>query len=306
MNLGTAALENRVNVVLDRDNGIPYADVLARYDISPNQFARTVIRNLDDLVQSTRGRRKQQLKRIISDDKRRIELFNMGEDFIKKQYDRVIAEEQSNFYEGTLKHPENINNMVYCAFVSDNPKLKSKNRKKVIKEIQNLPDNLAKHLHNLKLYGLMTNQSGINDSPLTVLELFDTVYQRKSQDDSIFDLTQKEHMHKWESAGRASNLYWKNTDNIEEAIYHTLTENHPSLASKNRKEIIETIKNLPSTLGDYFHGLGLCGLMMNAFEGEERDSPSAVFEVFDRVYQRKTGNQSLDLKFDGNNRLIRK
>ena len=80
----------------------------------------------------------------------------------------------------------------------------------------------------------------------------------------------------------------------------------------DRIEIIAGIKNLPTNLKDYFHEIGLGGLMKNAFEKGKQDSPLAVLEVFDRVCQRITGDESLldksqryHLSFDGKNRLIR-
>jgi len=53
--------------------------------------------------------------------------------------------------------------------------------------------------------------------------------------------------------------------------------------------------------------------MMNAFEKGKIDSPLAVLEVFDQVYQEKTGNPNLFDKTQGDyievetrNRLVRR
>ena len=72
---------------------------------------------------------------------------------------------------------------------------------------------------------------------------------------------------------------------------------------------------MPSNLKGYFQSLGLNGLMQRAFEKGKQSSPAAVLEVFDRVYQRETGDASLFdksqddyLEFSGKDkpRLIRK
>jgi len=139
------------------------------------------------------------------------------------------------------------------------------------------------------------------------------VYQRKTGDVSLFELSQEEHVHKWGDNLHAPKSYWQNQANVEEAVYHTLTENCPELASQNRKKVIEGIKGLPSNLQDYLHSIGLSGLMMNAFEKGKEDSPLAVLEVFDGMYQRKTGDVSLFDKTQGDyievetrNKIVRK
>ena len=134
--------------------------------------------------------------------------------------------------------------------------------------------------------------NGKKHSPLAVLEVFDRVYQRNTGDKSLFDLTQQEHIHKWRDIS-APHSYWKNPANIEEAVYHTLTENHPQLASTNRCEVVEGIMSLPRNLAEYFKSIGFSGLMTEAFEKGKIGSPLAVLEVFDRVYQSNTGDVSL-------------
>ena len=91
-----------------------------------------------------------------------------------------------------------------------------------------------------------------------------------------------------------------------------MTENNQNLSSENREEVIETIKNLPVNLQKYFSNIGLGGLMEMAFGKGKKGSPLAVLEVFDQVYQKKTGDASLfdkrqkyHLEFDKINRLTR-
>jgi hypothetical protein len=133
---------------------------------------------------------------------------------------------------------------------------------------------------------------GKKESPLAVLEVFDRVYMRTG-DASLFDLSQDEHIHEWGDNFIAPQSYWQDPQKVEVAIYHTLTENMPELASPERKEVIAGIKNMPKALWDYFRSLGLAGLMVSAFGKGEACSPLAVLKVFDRVYQREKGNPSL-------------
>ena len=110
----------------------------------------------------------------------------------------------------------------------------------------------------------------------------------------------------------APNSYWKNRQNVEEAVYHILTENRPELTSRSRKKVIEAIRGLPVQMSLYFSGIGLRSIMSNAFENAKKNTTKAIFEVFDRVYQRRTGDmslfdesQDLFLEFDSKNRLVR-
>jgi len=71
------------------------------------------------------------------------------------------------------------------------------------------------------------------------------------------------------------------------------------------------MKKLPTYLRDYFYSIGLSGLMSQAFEKGEKDSPLAVLKVFDRVYQRNTldvslfdATQEYHLKVNSKNKLI--
>ena len=289
------SLDDRISAIIDRDSGIPYTEVLEKYDITPGQFFRAVRRDIGTLTELTTGETKQTLQQISSNRDRERELFNMGEEFVKEQYCRVMEGAQACLYWGTFVHPENVNALVYHALTSKHLKLASNNRQTVVEGIKNLPFNLKDHFHSLGLNGLMIHafEKGKQGSPLAVLEVFDRAYRRKTEDVSLFDLTQKDHLHKWGDNFNAPRSYWQNPANVEEAIYHTLTENHPELASQGREEVVQGIKNLPRDLFNYFRSLGLGGLMAKAFEKGKQNSPLAVLEVFDRVYQKNNNDASL-------------
>ena len=307
-------IEDYVNAILDRDRDAPYPKVISDYEITPHRFYRKVMFEIEDCVIASSGETKKTLEAISSDQNRRRELFRMGEEFIKEQYGRLMAGKQAKAYDGTYCHPENVEFFVYHALASNNPLLKSENREEVITGIQNLPTNLFDYLHSIGLGGLMTNAlgKGKQGSPLAVLQVFDSTYQRKTGDKSLFDLEQKTHLHEWGDNFMAPQSYWQNPINVENAVYHVLTENNPLLTFLKREEVITGIQNLPTNLQGYLHSIGLWGLMKSAFEKGKLDSPLAVLQVFDSAYQRKTGDKSLFettqptyLKFDERNRLVR-
>jgi len=184
---------------------------------------------------------------------------------------------------------------VYIALTTDNPILKSRNREKVISEIKKITSNFQEYLRSLKLSGMFncTQKKGEKGSPLAVLKIFDKVYQEKTLEASLFDLTQKGHLHEWGDTFNAPNNYWKNPSNVEKAIYHSLTEENPELASSDRKEVIDAIKKMSGRLQDHLHSIGLYGLMISAFKKGEQDSPLAVLKIFNKVYQEKTQEASL-------------
>jgi hypothetical protein len=285
------SLEDCVDAIIARDSGMPYSEVIEAFDITPNQFALAVTRDLANYIRLTRGNIQSTLREISKDDARLIDLFNMGEEFVRGQYDAILADEQAILYYGTCMHPENRAALAYHALVLHNPKMGSRNRRTVIKAIEALPSRLEKYMHSIKLGGLMS--SSLNGSPLGVLECFDRDYQRKTGDSSLFDLSQRYHIHKWGEHIKAPQSYWHDPANAGDAIYHVLTENRPSLASNDRKKVIKSLKRMPSKLKEYFYAIGLSGIMVNAFEEGHRDSPSAVLEFFDLEYQKRTGDKSL-------------
>lgn len=292
-------LLQKVDAILGKHQGISYSGVLETYSLTPNQFARAIRQELSDLIDATSGDARTTLEEIQSDKDKVKELFRMDEGFIKGQYDRIGGKSQKKFYDGTYAHLENVKMLVYYALTVNNPKLASTTRSEVIEAINSLSSDLGGYLQKIKLGGLMGNASkeGEQGSPLAVLKVFDQVYQKKTENVSLFDLSQEEHLHEWGDKFRAPRSYWKNSDNVENAIYHILpTHNldkklNSRFASTNRSEVIEAINALPYDLKDYFQSIGLIPVMLQGFDKEERLSPLAVLKIFDRVYQRKGGDK---------------
>ena len=285
-------IDDYIGAILDRDNSVSYPKVLDRYDLTPDQFFRAVKR-IDKLAEYSSGRIKRTLDKIASDEARQTELFNMGEEFIKEQYNQLAQGKINHLYAGTRLHPQNIKELIYYALISENPKLRYKNRKKIIEGIKKLPKNLKKYFSKRKLRGLIAI---VGDSALNIIKEFDKAYQEKTGAASLFALEEKYHLHEWGDQFNAPSAYWHNQTNVEKAIYHTLTERHPGLKSrdrKDRKKAIQAIKRLPNDLFNYFKTFGLGGLMICAFEKEKQNSPLAVLEVFDRIYMKETGDKSL-------------
>ena len=80
-------LEDRISAILDRDDGMNYTTVLARYRLTPDQFSYAVTRKLDEFIDFSVGTTRETLEAIEGDVSRQRELFNMGEAFIREQYD---------------------------------------------------------------------------------------------------------------------------------------------------------------------------------------------------------------------------
>jgi len=306
MTLKTINIEDRIAAILDRDRGVPYTRVLEKYDLTPNQFSRAINRNLSYLIQNAPGNDKKVLEDIAKDEDKKRELFIMEDEFLQQQYLRIqgkiTGEKQNKFHDGTLKHSKNIENIIYFALTYNNPKLASKNREEVIQEIKNLNVNLQNYFHNIGLSGVMTNgfEEGEQDSPLAVIKVFNKLYQEKTGDVSLFDLSQKIHLHEWDIGYHAPNKYWNDPDNVKKAMYHIFSEQNPDLVSKNRKKVIKGINKLPSKLWKYFCSIGLIGPMSKTYlEGKNR-SPFAMIKVLDSIYREKTGDVSL---FDLNHEI---
>jgi len=309
-------IEDRMDAVIARYRGMPYFDVLREFKLTPKEFM-LAIGELSDFIDLTSGTGKQIFEVLVSDSKRRNELFNMGYDYIKEQYDRICGripgKKQVRFCDGTFFHPENIENIVYYSLTSNNPQLGSSVRSDVIGGIKKLPYNLRDYFYNIRLAGLMSVfKKGERNSPLIILKIFDCVYQKRTGDNSLFDLGEREHLHPWGDNFIAQKRFWRDYKNVRSAVYHILTENHHELASESRMEVTREIKNLPSNLSDYFFGIGLCSLMFRGLKKGDKGSPLVVLKIFDDVWQEKTGNKSLFdktqeiyLETDGKNRVIR-
>ena len=124
-------IDDFIEAIIARDEGMPYPEVLETFELTPNQFARAA-KEHGSFIHFIEGRGRKVLEALSSDPKRRRELFNMGEEFVKQQYDRIQGkipgEKQSIFHEGTLVHPENINALVYYALRFHNQELISDER----------------------------------------------------------------------------------------------------------------------------------------------------------------------------------
>jgi len=288
-------LDDYIGAIICKDEGMPYLDVLRTFELTPNQFAYAIIRNLDSHIRLIEGKPRQILEAIESSPTRKAELFNMGKQCLKEQYDRIHGripgETQDNFYQGLSYHTDNIKTIIHYALTSNYPKLGSSERKVVIDELNNLPSDLTNTLQRIKIRRLKTLKAGklTNISSLEIFDYFDKEYQRNTEDNSLFDLNKELHAHRWEIGGKAPQSYWKNKSNVEEAVYHLLTENQPKLLSNDRDEVIKQIKDWPNKLAEYFDKFKLTSIMHTALNG----SPIRILEVFDRVYQRKTGNKSI-------------
>jgi len=287
----TPSLEDRIDAIITRDSGMSYESVLNTFDISSGQFAIAVLRDISDYISFAKGEDKIRLERIRKDNQRRIALFTMSEDFLKRQYEGIMAGEQPGFPKGTYKSPHNVEFIIYYAMTQSKPQLISGDRKKVVETIKSI-NGLKGYFSSIGLMGLLGNMFKLNPSSRALM-IFDKSYQKRRNDKSLFDLTQKEHLHPWGDNYNAPREYWRNPKTILAAVYHLLTEDKPRLASGDRSEVIEGIKNLPGNLFEYLGSLGIGGMMANWPKNLREWSPSVVLNIFDQAYQEKTGDKSL-------------
>ena len=283
-------LTNKISAILERDSGMPYTQVLASHDLTPDQFAISVFRAHNDLRE-----RYDEVKDIVGAPSKVSELFDMGEEFVKGQYDRLMGripdQTQSKYYQGTFQNSKNIDALIYHALSSNNPKLASEDRGEVINGIKSLPTNLVDYFRSIQLSGLMAQI--FQDSPLLVLEKFDQIYQEKTNQPSLFDLSQENHLHRWGDTFIAPSAYWHDINNLKEAVYHTLTEAYAELKNSSREKVIEKLENLTIFNKDFLRGLGLRGVLAAEVEQGKKDSPLFALEYFDLAYQEQTGDNSL-------------
>jgi hypothetical protein len=303
------SLEEKVIAIIDRDMGIDYPKVLRINRITPNQFYRTA-EQLSDYIKNRN--QNPELERILSqhsilidilsDEKRKTELFRMGFDLIEEQCNQIKAKKLVKPYFGTFIHPENRDFLSYYALISNNSGLdlavKIRDRKRVIELLKNLPKNTRDYFRRIGLKGVMEIAlKEDKSSTYVVLEGFDRVYQKFTRDKSIFDLEQEHHIHEWGDNILAPRYYGRNPKKVEDAIYHTLNESNPGLKiaieQKDRKKVVNEIISLPTSLKRYFYRIGLTSLMTKAFEKGEFDSPLAVLKAYDCAYQRYTQDKSL-------------
>jgi len=311
-------LANCIAAVIRRDNGMSYEGVLQIYHLNPYEF-HGAVRDIDLLMGCADAIQRVSLEAIVSNPSRKQELFRMSKWYLEEQYDKIsgkiAGETQTCFYPGTLMHPSNVQVIVYYILCSNNPSLASDERAEVVEASMTLPHNLNRYFKEIGLSGVMYNGhgEGKRNSPLAVLEFFDLAYQEETSDSSLFDLSEPIHLHRWGDHCRAPRYYWEDYENVCETVYHILTETYPVLDSCDRQSVVECINNLPSPLSEHFRSIGLCGLMVRAFEKKRKNSPLAVLEVFDICYIRKTGDESLFdrtqdycLEFDDSNRFVRR
>ena len=91
-----------------------------------------------------------------------------------------------NFY---WKDITNVEEAVHHTLTELHPELKSKNRTAVIETIISLPRDLRNYFRRIGLS--RAKRSLKTESPLAVLRVFDTVYQRLTENASLFDQTQR-------------------------------------------------------------------------------------------------------------------
>ncbi|MEK6926554.1 MAG: hypothetical protein AABW50_04725 [Nanoarchaeota archaeon] len=192
------------------------------------------------------------------------------------------------------KNRKNVRRAIYHVLTEEHPSLKSESRKEVVRTIEQLPSNLRNYFEKLGLGGLMENafKMGKKQSPLSVLKEFDREYQQTTKEPSLFDLSQRIHLHEWEIGGNAPQRYWENRKNVRRAVYHTLTEEHIFLGSNDREKVVMAIRQLPPNLSNYFREKGLYGLMQSKSQGN-LNSPLKILKIFDEEYQQRTREVSL-------------
>ena len=341
-----ASIENRIDAILARDRGMPYSDTLSTFGLTPRQFSESLNFRIDYLISNAEGTTNQTLQSIKQDSVRRANLLEMEEVFVRAQYRAMMRNrfdgKGSKLPHGILIHPRNRENLAYHAIAFHNPgiysytnsaaeafeplnfKMLQASRRLIVGTLNNLKafekegtiqgnhTGLKNYLTIIGLDGLFQKpeDDGGGCSPHNVFGLFDNAYRRKTGDASLFDLTQKEHLHRWSDVFNARLNYWQNPENVDEAVYHLLTEGNPLLASRERKTVVNAMHHFPTSVQKYFKTLGLGPVMGGAFETHE--STTGIFNVFNKIYMRITADKSLfdasepyHLKFDRMHRLIR-
>jgi hypothetical protein len=284
------------SAIISVDSGtLSYQQALSTYDISPNSFHSGLYRGLGALIKATEGDVKTTLEEIAANEERKKGLFNMGDEFVRAQYDAVRAGEQKRLCKGIPNHPDNVDYLMYYAIALDlglEGQEKTRDyRKRVVEGIKHLPS-LIRYLTQLKLGGVVMNT--FDDKPLAVLESFDRTYQRKTGDKSLFDLKQDYHLHPWGDNFNAPEGYWNKATNVEDAIYHELTEYFPGLASRDRGIIEQVFENLPLKLRAFLSDKdGLHGLMSTKFKGSAKTTSIAIKKAFNNAYMRIRNQPSL-------------
>ncbi len=207
-------------------------------------------------------------------------------------------------------------NAIYHTLCDKHESLRSKDRKMVVGGLLWLADehsDLGNYFASIGLNGAMSSfENGKSKSPLAVFESFGRGYQKATGDNaSLFNLEQEFHLHWWGTAFKAPQRYVKKTEDVETAIFHTLTEKHPVLATPDREAVKREIRQMPNQLHEYFKKtLDLGGIMQQGFPKGKTVSPRAVLEVYDRVWSRTFRQTPLHegedpLRYNSRNWLLR-
>ena len=255
-----------IKAIILKDRGIPYSEALEQFDVNPDSFYLFVFSRLEELIGLAQGREKVVLERIAKDEKRKKNLIRMDEEFIAQQYDRMFGripgEKQLNYFNGTLKHPDNRECLAYYALTSNNEVLKSGARKKIvdfwkgyIARYSSSPHSLASYFAEIGLIALMgiENEALPHSNVLQVLMLYDSHRQKTDNDKSLFDLTQLDHLHTWDfmpSLLEDIRLFLTSVD-------HSISHYAPVLFNDTRAKAVEFLKKADEGITNYFERHGV-------------------------------------------------
>jgi len=257
------------------------------------------------------------IEMIVADEGLFKDMFDMGEKFIREQYDALLSGEQEVFYSGTLQHKQNLRDIVYYAFIKEHKDIdtwikaasacedldsKKYARNKLINSITKMTEehsDLKQYFISLRLGGLMSHEYKSTEDPnyivLCVITLFDEIYMQKTGDVSLFDLTHESHLHVWDPFVAPGGEYWFSEENRINAIYHCVTELSQNTAHEDRDTAIDTFLQLPSSWKTTIVDVGLSGIF-NDRDGELLSNID-FFRYFDIKYKQITDNPGL---FDPN------
>jgi hypothetical protein len=255
------------------------------------------------------------LELILSDDVSFNEMFNMGERFIREQYENIFSaeNEQSQFYSGTLQHRQNLRETVYYGIIRNyrqidtfvrqsqrslDPDIKDYCRKIVINSIILMCEehtDLQNYFKRIHFGGIMSQQfPDENDQNRIIMEImtvFDEMYVQKTGDKSLFDLSENMHLHYWTPFVAPMN-YWSDESNIENAIYHSVTELYVNTGHEDRQVAMQAFLDLSRGWKDSkIKEMGLDGLFNT--RNEIRFTVTEFFNYFDKRYISLTGNKGL-------------
>jgi RNA polymerase sigma factor (sigma-70 family) len=301
-----------VHAIIARDAGISYENIVSGRgvysEITPKQFYRAV-KQMEKFVPFTTGRKRQTLEAIATNPERRNNLLFMGEKILRRQYDcifgRISGETQKEYFDGTVRNPMNVQELIYYNLSSNFDGLGSLNREEVIKGVKTFCETYfnkgadRSYLSEIGLEMLMQHGFGKGEtkSPFYMLMAFDKAYQLRTGDASLFALDQECHLHEWELPFPVPFKYLRNENNSKRIVYHMLTDEVPELKLDNRDELLDTVSSLPNGLKRFFEDIGLGSIINHAFKDRKDKGPLGVLTIFDEAQKDRTGNAGL---FDAN------